>query len=75
VRGVINMRHVRFVVVVSLLVIAALGWWLVPGEEAVEAAPQTAPAPSRSGSDPALEDFVPSEELAADSAISFPVDI
>jgi hypothetical protein len=35
----------------------------------------TATAAPQDGGDPALEEFVPSEELPADSAVSFPVDI
>jgi hypothetical protein len=59
------MLRVRAVAVIALAVLGL--WWLLSGDEVAEA---QAPTP-----DPAVEDFVPSEELPADSAISFPVDI
>jgi hypothetical protein len=54
------MRKNLVVIIVALLIGAALGW--------VAYAQGT-------GDDGAVEDFVPTEKLPADSAISFPVDI
>jgi hypothetical protein len=72
------------VVRVSLFVAALLGLaGQVPGPAPAAAAPQTeppsatpspAPAATPAGKDPLLE-FVPKEQVPADSAVSFPVDI
>jgi hypothetical protein len=51
---------------VLLALVAAAASWLGAAAAAPEPDAQTGPA---------LEEFVPSEELPADSAISFPVDI
>ena len=59
------MSKKRAVWIVLLLAAVAVVLVLGPGPGAVTAAPE----------DPALEDFVPTEELPADSAVAFPVDI
>jgi hypothetical protein len=53
-------------VLVLLTLVAAAASWLTASAAPEPDAPQT---------EPELEEFVPSEELPADSAISFPVDI
>jgi hypothetical protein len=60
---------------VKRYILTIIGAVLVAGAvAALVAAAQSAPE-SQEESEPALEEFVPSEELPADSAISFPVDI
>ena len=62
-----NMKRVVLVVLCAVVLMAVALAVLV-------AAPESS-AQSTGDQVPALEDFEPSEELPADSAISFPVDI
>ena len=57
------------VVMSILLVVAAVAAVVIvgPGISSVIASPQE--------NEPALEEFIPSEELPSDSAVAFPVDI
>ena len=67
------MRRVR---AVTLLVVLA-----VPGggggemQEETSASPAPTAAQERGGEQGAVEDFVPSEDLPADSEVAFPIDI
>ena len=56
----------RIVLVVVVLAGAALAYGIAAQQED----PQASPTP-----DPMFEEFIPTEKLPADSAISFPVDI
>jgi hypothetical protein len=57
--------------------LVALSAIAVPGDAAPSRpqAPPPAPAPSPAPQEPEIEDFVPTEKVGADDAVSFPTDI
>ena len=61
-----NDRKARTLLLITAAILLALVWYF---DGSRHAAAQQSPTP-----DPAVEDFVPSEQLPTDSAISFPVD-
>ena len=62
------MNKIKVVMSILLVVAAVAAVAIVgPGISSVIASPQE--------NEPALEEFIPSEELPSDSAVAFPVDI
>jgi hypothetical protein len=63
---------IRNLAVLVLLLLVSMALIAFSGPAGTSASPQEAEAPAEGEQ---LEDFVPSEEVPADSAVSFPVDI